>query len=180
MNNLKLLSKRCHEAFSNLENLVFMRVFSVFGIIPTRCRDSHLKQFCLEDVAPAILIILIAHIILAVRWMLIKILSAVINHRGTVITVVSGGCHPNNIIRKIDCKIKMVLRELQENTDATQRGLHPYFIIIPDASADPVPYPRLSGSFPEMLHRFCRWDLPAPSPPDGNKAGRDTGHYSPW
>ena len=42
---------------------------------------------------PAVLIILIAHIILAVRWMLIKILSAVINHRGTVITVVSGGCH---------------------------------------------------------------------------------------
>ncbi len=36
MNNLKLLSKRCHEAFSNLKNPVFMRVFSVFGIIPTQ------------------------------------------------------------------------------------------------------------------------------------------------
>ena len=70
-------------------------------IIPTRCRDLHLKQFCLEDIAPAILIILITHIVLAVRWMLIKILSAVINHHGTVKTVVSGGCHPNNnIIRK--------------------------------------------------------------------------------
>ena len=30
MNNLKLLSKRCHEAFWNLKNPVFMRVFSVF------------------------------------------------------------------------------------------------------------------------------------------------------
>ena len=49
------------------------------SITPTRCRDLRLKQFCLEDIAPAILIILIAHIIIAVRWMLIKILSAVIN-----------------------------------------------------------------------------------------------------
>ena len=113
--------------------------------------------------------------------MLIKILSVVINVQRSHKAIVLGGCYLDiNIIRKIDCKIKMVLRELQENTDATQRGLHPYFIIIPDASADPVPYPRLSGSFPEMLHRFCRWDLPDPSPPDGNKAGRDTGHYSPW
>ena len=87
-------------------------VFSGFRhilFIPTRCRDLHLKQFCLEDIAPAILIILIAHIIIAVLWMLIKILSAVINHHGTVITVVSGGCYPNNnIIRKTDPKIKML------------------------------------------------------------------------
>ncbi|MGI5901755.1 MAG: hypothetical protein ACOX7U_04705 [Desulfitobacteriia bacterium] len=63
----------------------------------------HLKQFYLEDIAPATLIILITHIIIAVLWMLIKTLSAVINHHGTVITVVSGGCHPNNnIIRKTD------------------------------------------------------------------------------
>ena len=108
MNNLKLLSKCCYEAFSNLKNPVFMRVLSVFGIIPTRCRDLHLKQFCLEDIVPAVLIILITHIIIAVRWMLIKILSVVINHHGTVIRVVSGGCHPNSsIIRKTDRKIKM-------------------------------------------------------------------------
>ena len=62
-------------------------------MIPARCRDLHLKQFCLEDIAPAVLIILIAHIVLAVRWMLIKSLSAAINHYGTVNTVVSGGCH---------------------------------------------------------------------------------------
>ena len=49
-----------------------------FDIIPTRCRDLHLKQFCLDDIAPAILIILIIHIIIAIRWMLIKILSVVI------------------------------------------------------------------------------------------------------
>ncbi len=36
MNNLKLLSKRCHEAFSNLKSPVFMRAFNVFGIIPIR------------------------------------------------------------------------------------------------------------------------------------------------
>ena len=63
-----------------------------FLLIPTRYRDLHLKQFCLEDIAPAILIILITHIVLAVRWMLIKILSAVINHHGRVNTVVSVGC----------------------------------------------------------------------------------------
>ena len=34
----------------------------------------------------------------AARWMLIKILSAVIHHHGRVKIVVSGGCHPNNII----------------------------------------------------------------------------------
>ena len=64
--------------------------FSTCGIIPTRCRDLHLKQFCLKDIAPAILIILITHIIIAVRWMLIKILSAEINHQVeyTVIVVV--------------------------------------------------------------------------------------------
>lgn len=79
-----------------------------FFMNPTRCRDLHLKQFCLEDIAPAVLIILIAHIIIAVRWMLIKILSAVINHHGRVNTVVPGGCHPNNdIIRKTDRKIKI-------------------------------------------------------------------------
>ena len=36
----------------------------------------------------AILIGLIAHIILDVQWMFIKILSAVITHQGTVIAVV--------------------------------------------------------------------------------------------
>lgn len=52
-----------------------IRVENMIGIEhmfnPTRCRDLRLKQFCLEDIAPAILIILIAHIIIAVRWMLI-------------------------------------------------------------------------------------------------------------
>ena len=60
-------------------------------IIPIRCRDLYLKQFCLEDIAPAILIILIAHIVLAVRWILIKILSAVINFRWASWVIVAGG-----------------------------------------------------------------------------------------
>ena len=67
--------------------------FSTSEIIPTRCRELHLKQFCLEYIAPAILIILITHIILAIRWMLIKILSVVINRHMeyTVIVVIRLG-----------------------------------------------------------------------------------------
>ena len=73
----------------------------------------HLKQFCLEDIAPAILIILIAHIVLAVRWMLIKILSAVINDQKSHKVIVLGGCYLSiNVIRKIDPKIKM-LRQIR-------------------------------------------------------------------
>ena len=64
-----------------------------FDIIPTRCRNLHLKQFCLEDIAPAILIILSAHIIVAVRWMFIKILSVVINGREWFKVIVPGGCY---------------------------------------------------------------------------------------
>ena len=60
-------------------------------VTPVRCRDLHLKQFCLEDIAPAILIILITHIIIAIRWMLIKILSAVIKRRGEYKVIVVGG-----------------------------------------------------------------------------------------
>ena len=78
-------------------------------VIPTRCRDLHLKQFCLEDIAPAVLIILITHIIIAVRWMLIKILSAVINDWERIKVIVSGGCCLDiNIIRKMDLKIKIL------------------------------------------------------------------------
>ena len=61
-----------------------------FELTPTRCRDLHLKQFCLEDIAPTALIILIAHIILAVRWMLIKILSVVINSQEKFKVIVPG------------------------------------------------------------------------------------------
>ena len=78
-------------------------------IIPTRCRDLLLKQFCLEDIVPAVLIILITHIIIAVLWMLIKILSVVINGQRSHKVIVPGGCYLNiNIIRKIDLKIKML------------------------------------------------------------------------
>ena len=66
------------------------------------------KQFCLEDIAPAVLIILITHIVIAVRWMLIKILSVVINGQRSHKIIVPGGCYLGiNIIRKIDRKIKM-------------------------------------------------------------------------
>ena len=79
-----------------------------FELIPDRCRDLHLKQFCLEDIAPTVLTILITHIIIAVLWMLIKILSVVINGQRSHKVIVPGGCYLDvNIIRKIDRKIKI-------------------------------------------------------------------------
>ena len=54
---------------------------------------------------PAILIILTIHIIIAIRWMLIKILSAVINDWERIKVIVPGGCYLDRIIiRKIDQK----------------------------------------------------------------------------
>ena len=58
--------------------------------IPTRCRISWLKQIRLVNMIPAILIILIVHIIIAIQWMLIKILSAVINHSKEFAFVAAG------------------------------------------------------------------------------------------
>ena len=49
---------------------------------------------------PTILIILIVHIIIAIRWMLIKILSAVINDWERIKVIVPGGCYLNMIIYK--------------------------------------------------------------------------------
>lgn len=34
---------------------------SLFTVIQTRCRNSNLKQFCLDNIVPDILIILISH-----------------------------------------------------------------------------------------------------------------------
>ena len=48
----------------------------------------------------AILIILIVHIIIAVRRMFIKILSAVINDWEQIKVIVPGGCYLDMIIRK--------------------------------------------------------------------------------
>ena len=56
---------------------------------------------------PAILIILTIHIIIAVRRMLIKILSAVINDWERIKVIVSGGCCLDINIRKMDLKIKI-------------------------------------------------------------------------
>ena len=90
------------------QKTLILQAFLTFEIIPTRCRDLHLKQFCLEDIVPAVLIILIAHIIIAVLWMLIKILSAVINGQRAHKVIVPGGCYLDvNILRKSDRKIKI-------------------------------------------------------------------------
>ena len=79
-----------------------------FGIIPIRCRFLQLRRIRLVNMMPVILVILITHIILAVRWMLIKILSAVINGQRSHKVIVPGGCYLDvNIIRKIDRKIKI-------------------------------------------------------------------------
>ena len=57
----------------------------------------------------AIRILLIVHIIIAIRWMLIKILSAVINGREWFKVIVPGGCYLDMIIRKTKRIIKIVL-----------------------------------------------------------------------
>ena len=88
----KLVSSICpRDDFGEAKNPYISRLFRIPWVIPTRCRDLHLKQFCLEDIAPAILIILIAHIIIYVRWMLIKILSVVINSQEKFKLIVPGG-----------------------------------------------------------------------------------------
>ena len=74
-----------------------------FGIIPTRCSYLRLKRICLVNMISAILIILTIHIIIAIRWMFIKILSVVINGREWFKVIVPGGCCLDiNIIRKMD------------------------------------------------------------------------------
>ncbi len=64
----------------NLSKSSYIRLFRASEIIPTRCRNSNLRQFYLDNIVPDILIILISHIIIAIQWVLIKILSTVINH----------------------------------------------------------------------------------------------------
>ena len=59
---------------------------------------------------PAILIILIVHIIIAIRWMLIKILSAVINDWEQFEVIVPGGCYLDIII----------IRKNEKNQDAVE------------------------------------------------------------
>lgn len=60
--------------------------------IPTRCSYLRLKQICLANMIPAILIILTIHIIIAIRWMFIKILSVVINNWEQIKVIVLGFC----------------------------------------------------------------------------------------
>ena len=52
---------------------------------------------------------MIIHNIIVVQWLLIKILSAVINDWEQIKVIVSGGCCLDiNIIRKMDLKIKIL------------------------------------------------------------------------
>ena len=56
-----------------------------------------------------LLVVLTIHIIIAVRRMFIKILSAVINDWERIKVIVLGGCCLDiNIIRKMDLKIKIL------------------------------------------------------------------------
>lgn len=52
MNNFQMLPKRCHEDFLILKNPVYMRVFSVFDIIPTRQVETRSKLFCIDRLIP--------------------------------------------------------------------------------------------------------------------------------
>ena len=49
---------------------------------------------------PAVLVILTVHIIIAIRWMVIKILSVVINGREWFKVIVPGGCYLDVMICK--------------------------------------------------------------------------------
>ena len=67
------------------------------------------KKKLIVNIMPAVLIILTIHIIIAIRWMLIKILSAVINDWERIKVIVLGGCCLDiNIIRKMDLRIKIL------------------------------------------------------------------------
>lgn len=63
-------------------------------------------------------------------------------------------------------------------SDAQFAPTDPEFIIS-FSPAGQVPFLRSHGSFPEMLRRSYRWDLPVPNPPDEHTAGRDNGHCIP-
>ena len=62
--NKQLAEKSCYHfaiksAVANQKVVISLGLFchKYHGFfIPTRCRDSHIKQFCLEDIVPAILI----------------------------------------------------------------------------------------------------------------------------
>ena len=56
------------------------------------------KKKLIVNIMPAVLIILTIHIIIAIRWMLIKILSAVINDWEQIEVIVPGGCYLDIII----------------------------------------------------------------------------------
>ena len=58
------------------------------------------KKKLIVNIMPAVLILLTIHIIIAIRWMLIKILSAVINDWKQIEVIVPGGCYLNMFIYK--------------------------------------------------------------------------------
>ena len=100
------------------------------GLIPTRCRDLYLKQFCLDDFAPATLIILITHIIIAVRWMLIKILSVVINGQRSHKVIVPGGCYLDiNYCTIIQLKNQVIITAWCIVPYNTHQNLLPVFLL---------------------------------------------------
>ena len=71
---------------------------------------------------------MIIHNIIVVQWVLIKILSAVINDWEQIKVIVSGGCYLDIIIRKIDQKSRCcgtfdvrILADRLEAWDALRR-----------------------------------------------------------
>ena len=47
--------------YTVLSKINLIGLFQRWEITPTRCRNSNIKQFCLDNIVPAILIILISH-----------------------------------------------------------------------------------------------------------------------
>jgi hypothetical protein len=79
-------------------------------LFPLDAGSRALNNFVLSLFVPIFLIVLIVHIITAIRWVHIKILSAVINNYGEHTLIVADGCYTNGIIITLsNMKIKVTV-----------------------------------------------------------------------
>ena len=78
---------------------------------------------------------MITHIIIAVRWMLIKILSAVINHHGECALIVAGG-----LAVYVKEAALIELREDEKDAVFVQRNGQFYLVIRTDPQNGPLAF----------------------------------------
>ena len=81
----------------------YLRFPITFYLLPLVLGTYNLNNSVYKLFTPVLLGVLIIHIIIAIRWMLIKILSAMIKHYLAHKAIVPGGyCFDSNMIHKID------------------------------------------------------------------------------